>query len=317
LEPLWVFSTSYYLGLIGEIPTFRAEKWAMVRKNRSDQTYWPDSMVGLEGLLLLYEGRLAETVSLLKKEQPFKGGPYNGSLPFYTALTYLGEFDWDYSNVDKYQFWGFWALLPESFDFPVRSCPAPSARMHRTIPLSSCSYVNLLLGEVDKARELLEDNLSGDFEEFDNQFRHTYFYKFSIGITMATVYTLDNQTERAAIYGDLIEKLLISVSENYQLESVWLARTRAYLHALRGEDEQAIGQLSSAIDMGERDFSVFMHPAFNNIRNNPRFVALLEHWMELINEERLKLGLTPRELNYATGPGVIPFKSQEPDSLPD
>ena len=43
------------------------------------------------------------------------------------------------------------------------------------------------------------------------------------------------------------------------------------------------------------------------LRDNPRYIALMEHWMDLINEERRKLGLASVELNYDAGSGVLPF----------
>ena len=74
-------------------------------------------------------------------------------------------------------------------------------------------------------------------------------------------------------------------------------------------DDQAIEELRKTIEMGTLSWAMFMHPVFNEIRDDVRFVALLERYMDLINIERVNLGLDPAELNYAAGPGVIPFKS--------
>jgi len=306
LEPMWVFAASHFIQLVADVPAFRAEKWSIVRKATSADSNWPIEYADFEGDMLLKEGRLAETVSLLKSRQPFDKGEWAASMAYFLAYIYLGEFEWDYSQVQPYMFWQYWALLPEGMDLPFSECPFPPEAMKLTDPLSSCGYVHLVKGEYDEARQLLE-HLPDEPDNIDTQFRHSYFEKTGIGITLATLYKLNNEPDNAAIFLDLTEKLLIAVSENYQLEAVWVARTRAYLHALRGEDEQAVEQLASAIDMGERDFRIFMHPAFNELHDNPSYVALLEHWMGLINEERLKLGLVPRELNFQAGPGVIPF----------
>ena len=69
----------------------------------------------------------------------------------------------------------------------------------------------------------------------------------------------------------------------------------------------ALSELKRAIDMGERDFRMFMHPAFNELRLLPEYQAIHRHWLNLINEERQKLGLVALEINPQPGPGALPF----------
>ena len=140
------------------------------------------------------------------------------------------------------------------------------------------------------------------------QFRHTYLDANSVAMTLATLYWLDDDMEQAMFYAGLIKDFLSVISENDSIEAAWLSKTRAHLYALNGNGEEAIEELGKAIDMGERDFRIFMHPAFNELRNNPGYITLMERWLGLINMEREKLGLDPVHLNYAAGPGVIPFE---------
>ena len=312
LEPLWMFAIDYYLSLVAEIPAYRAEKWALVRKLKSQalQEFIPSATAisVLEGELLFNEGRLAESVGLLQNLEPEEGNDRKQWLYLARGQSFLGE---KTENVSKDHLTRLWHLLVFLNEMPTTAktdCPLELMQLQSTHAISACSYVSLLQGQTNKTLELLQKYLPADLEQFNIMFRHTFFNPTSIGITTATVHKLLNDHEKADFYIDLTEKFLSGVTDDYTLESVWASRTRAYLHALRGENEQAIEQLAEAIRMGERDFRVFMHPAFNDLREQPAFIVVLERWMALINEERLRLGLKPHELNYKVGVGVHPFK---------
>lgn len=309
LEPLWLFAASHYLGLIKDIPSYRAERWALIRQSKSQQGYDSNTYdKNNEAEMLLAEGRIAETISFLEASRPFEENDYMGKTLSFTAQSYIGNFLPDYSSMADPISWRLWALFPDLFDSLSQDCPFDSRMLKHTHAISVCTYVLLLTGQTARAYEYLQAYAPEDINQFDMKFSHTFFGLSSIGVTAATVHSLRNEVEKAKVYIDLTEKLLASVTDDYTLETVWAARTRAYLHALRGEHEQTIEQLSYVINHGDRDFRVFMHPAFSGLHQEPAYIALLETWMGLINEERLKLGLEPKELNYDVGPGVIPFK---------
>ena len=129
----------------------------------------------------------------------------------------------------------------------------------------------------------------------------------SPAITLATIHKLNGREDLALAYAEIEEQILGSESENGAIESPVFSETRARLHALRGENEQAIDELEKMIDWGRISFRVFMHPVFNDLRGHPRYEVLKEHWIGLINAERAKLGFDPLELNPKAGPGNLPF----------
>ena len=176
-----------------------------------------------------------------------------------------------------------------------------------THSVSQCGHALLISDKLPRAEAFLSRFPFDDLEATDRQFRHTYYEEYGVTITLATIYKLKGDQNKSETYLAMTEKLLRDVSEDYALEATWLSRTRARLNALRGENKVALSELKRAIDMGERDFRMFMHPAFNELRLLPEYQAIHRHWLNLINEERQKLGLVALEINPQPGPGALPF----------
>jgi hypothetical protein len=157
---------------------------------------------------------------------------------------------------------------------------------------------------------MMEENLPVgllDFRSFKS-WHFTLNNLSSPAITLATIHKLNGRKDLAMAYAEIEAEILNSESEGGAVESGVFARTRARLHALRGENEQAIDELENLLAMGGTGFWVFMHPVYNDLHDHPRYKALQERWMYLINTERAKLGFDPLELNPDAGPGILPWK---------
>ena len=169
----------------------------------------------------------------------------------------------------------------------------------------SCAHGELLRGDFERSRNILEANLQVDLLEISG---HSYLNtRISPAITLATIHKLDGHPDLTSAYVEIEEGILAAESENGTIESPLFARTKARLLALRDENERAIDELEKLIAYGDIGFRTFMHPVFNGLRSHPRYEALKAHWMDLINAERAKLGYGPLALNPLSGPGQLPF----------
>jgi len=174
---------------------------------------------------------------------------------------------------------------------------------------STCVVTLLMGGKTAAAARLLNDAApDGGLEEFDQVFRLTYPWFGNAATSMATILKIEGETEKAMEYARLYDDWWSVATDNGTVAIRGYASSQAMLHALRGNHERTLVELRKANDEGDIEFRMFMHPVFNEIRHDPEYRAILEHWMIKINEERAILGLNPLELNDNVGPGVPPFK---------
>jgi TolB-like protein/Tfp pilus assembly protein PilF len=314
LEPLWPFAQQFYVNLISEVPAYRQEKWSTVRRLKAiDEESRISEITSYSELLALnVEGRLAEAVifaenvpdhvqevlqfEAIYSASLYKLGAYREVLdrklvrPMQLEIHFPGGADagWPLSYSQ--------ACLPPGLELPP----------HQT---ALCAYEELLRGESSNALSILQNSLPATIEEMSEHSQWSYIFNDlrSPAITLATIHKLDGQNELALRYAAHEEKILLTESENGAIRSPKFSKTRARIHALRGEYEQAIDELENTIEMGELHFRTFMHPVFTEIRSHPRYQAMLGHWLSLINAERAKLGLNPLALNPDTTQGNLPF----------
>lgn len=319
LEPLWPTAKRFYLTLIEFMPEYRQEKWELIRQLKASDAS-PEQLQlyrRRELRSLAYEGRFAEAINLAES--------------FIDVATYGSDFQETYINM--FYLIGAPDEIPEEFEWrPLQMAvhfPGSTevgnvsyedicvlADENRTpVEYIICSYEELLRGNTRRAQIILEENLSVglmDFQTFKSWHRVLNTLR-SPAITLATIHKLSGRQDLAMAYAEIEQEILDSESENGAIESPLFSRTRARLHALRGENELAIDELEKLIDTGRTSFRVFMHPVFNDLRGNPRYEALKAHWMDLINAERAKLGFGPLTLNPNAGPGVLPFMLHQGD----
>lgn len=68
---------------------------------------------------------------------------------------------------------------------------------------------------------------------------------------------------------------------------------QARFYALAGERGRALARLTEAVHMGYRDPLLARAPAFVQYHDDPAFLALVDHMIDLINSERAQLDLSP------------------------
>jgi transcriptional activator of cad operon len=314
IEPLWSYGAVYYLWLIRDLPAYREEKWRIIEEVISSDIAFALSPKEFRAKYHLFEGHLATAVKLFDATDDRENKIAKGYRA--QAMVYLGEFqEFDLNEIPIFKFFDLLPLIPSGDDPDRNLCPLPEEIRELSESIEFCGLNYLRAGLTKQARSYLEEMLPPDIADFDAQFRHGYPYQESAALTLATLHTLEGEPERASVYLDLIEEFINGVSENGSLEATFLATTLAHVHALRGDHTLAIENLSKALDMGARDFGIFMHPAFNGLRDNPRFIAVRQKWLQLVNLERSDLDLQPLKLKDGVGAGEIPFEYVKKDAL--
>jgi TolB-like protein/DNA-binding winged helix-turn-helix (wHTH) protein len=320
LEPLWVFPKLFFVELVYYMSAPRQEKWAIIRQLKTSlenpdqlrQTHWKEQWA------LESEGRFAEAIqageAFISSGEDDLNFPLNSGLMgiYMSSLYMIGAYD-EVLKWPGYRQANFEVHFPGGVEVgePSYTKRCILAEIKR-IPLryAQCSYEELLRGNMQQAQKIMEENLPVgllDFHSFKG-WHHTLNNLRSPAITLATIHKLNGREDLALAYAEIEEEILESESENGAIESPVFSRTKARLHALRGENEKAIDELENLIAMGGTDFRVFMHPVYNDLHDHPRYKALQAQWMDLINAERAKLGYVPLELNSDAGPGMLPFK---------
>jgi len=320
LEPLWAFPKLFFVELVEYMPALRQEKWAIIRQLKTSlenpgqlrQTRWKE-LWALES-----EGRFAEAIqageAFISSGEDDLNFPLNsGTMGSYMSSLYMiGAYD-EVLKWPGYRQANFEVHFPGGVEVGEPSYTERCILAEkRRIPLryAQCSYEELLRGNMQQAQKIMEENLPVgllDFHSFKG-WHITLNNLRSPAITLATIHKLNGREDLALAYAEIEEEILESESENGAIESPVFSRTKARLHALRGENEKAIDEMENLIAMGNTDFRVFMHPVYNDLHDHPRYKALQAQWMDLINAERAKLGYVPLELNPDAGPGMLPFK---------
>ena len=173
----------------------------------------------------------------------------------------------------------------------------------------TCAYEELLRGNWENSQKLMEANLDVspvDFTKFE-AWHAEINRRRSPAMTLAYVNFKQGRSQLAEAYLEIEESVLAAESDNGAIDSRIFSHTRARLHALRGENEQAIAELEKMISLGGIEFKVFMEPFFADLAGIPAYEALKLKWIGIVNKERSKLGWHPLALNPEAGPGQLPF----------
>ena len=83
------------------------------------------------------------------------------------------------------------------------------------------------------------------------------------------------------------------------------SRTMARLYALRGNSYEALLELERLLTSGPIDPRELIHPSFDSLRNEPRFLKLVKVQRDRVNGERRRLGLPPLEEDNLLYPAIV------------
>jgi len=316
LEPLLEFAAEYYLGLIGSMPDFRGPKRQLMERITSGSMGWASGagIALVEGWLS--DGALAEAmVALNSGSYAIKSQveSYDFDIKFFLgevlqAVRVLTEEKPTMLRIQG----GLFSMLANRDNAAVCS-ESPDVRMMATDIFQECANNYLLAGRPEAAESFLSGRLPADEAEYLLKFRHTFERWRSVEMSLATLASLRGNEEELQLRTRRIESFLDRFYQDQRTVGWEALTTRALLYALRDQKESAIEALGKAIEWGQRDWRVFMHPAFRDLHAEPAFMAVLKRWQDLVNEDRAKLDLPPLELNFSVGPGALPFVVDQDD----
>jgi hypothetical protein len=264
-----------------------------------------------ETSLLFWDGDLAQVIMKSEDIAP------DTNVLYYAVMAnfFIGEFETAFQWVE-----GRSALLREAEPLRILidsethigqpRCQFPPRHLGNTGDLNQCSHALLIAGQFERAWQLLEAQLPEGREAILSQYSHTFGSPENVALTLATLHQKAGDTQEAMFWIEQIREYLQAVTEGGLLRADWASLMNAYLNALEGNRILAIPDLSNAIEMGARDFRIFMHPALMDLRDDPGYRQVLRGWLERINREREQLGLDRLSISGHTGPGVIPFVSR-------
>jgi hypothetical protein len=154
------------------------------------------------------------------------------------------------------------------------------------------AYVYLMLRESQGAIDALVD-YSQDLEVFRSNCEMMCGKRSSPALTLATAYKAAGDEERFQQFAALDREAAEFRWENGKIHNSEYSRTMARLNALEGRPYEALLELERLVTTGPLDPRELVHPAFDELREDPSFLKLQVLQRERVNGERLALGLEP------------------------
>jgi hypothetical protein len=117
--------------------------------------------------------------------------------------------------------------------------------------------------------------------------------KYSPAMSLAVAYKKLGDDKRSNYFVDIEMEALDIRSEKGRIHNTEHSRTMAKLGVLQGRPYEAMLEIEHLIKSGPIDPRELLHPAFDDIRDDPRFKTLEDMQRKRVNAERKKLGLAP------------------------
>jgi hypothetical protein len=154
------------------------------------------------------------------------------------------------------------------------------------------AYAMVMLRDWQGATDMLALE-SGDPDLFTQTYSQQLLLTESPALTLAVAYKALGDQENSARFAALEQKAVNIRTENGRYHNFNYSRAMARLHALRGNDYEALLELERLVSRGPVDPRELIHPAYDSLRDNPRFTRLISLQRTRVDEERFKLGLPP------------------------
>ncbi len=136
---------------------------------------------------------------------------------------------------------------------------------------NSCFHLALALkesGDIEAARKITEEGISDHLEKVGETWEAAW-----IPLMMAKLEILKGKEDKVDEYVNQAKSLGL----NDQGAFIWLAE----VYSLSGKHEEAIDTLKQVLESGHSDpYFLHIYPAFQPIRNDPRFRALFDIKMD-------------------------------------
>jgi TolB-like protein/DNA-binding winged helix-turn-helix (wHTH) protein len=318
LEPLWPWAREFYVRLIADMPVMRRQKWAHIRTLMDQDEAWLESANGSRAYLIAVfsDGRLADYIQTMEQQIRGKVDLFWNTANLPDAWALIGEFEAIFEAVEAEDEWR-WRLAtsgarPELLDH----CPYLDRGLEIDNAIA-CGKRLLDSGFPNEACEILDEFLPKDNEALHDLYGQEINSRWNPIRMQAACLTISKRQLKAEPHIRLMEDWWRKASEEGAIVSTQLFLIEAEVSVLRDDNEATLEALEGWLESGGRDFTVLFNPVFASLREEPRFLALVERWLDLINAERLKLGLEAVGLNPGSEPGKIPFQIEIPSDWAD
>lgn len=208
-----------------------------------------------------------------------------------------------------------WYMLGETGRAMESPVPSPHWRYvlapDRMTSLKTMKEESRLNNEIDYGRRLVSayvftmlrdwqsavDILAVDAIDLDAFSRSPHVQNFALNespaMSLAVAYKNLGDQENYEKYAGLEREAVNIRTENGRLRNEPYSRAMARLNAMDGKPYEAMLELEHLILTGKIDPRDLLHPAFDDMRDDPAFERLETLQRQRINSERVKLGLAP------------------------
>lgn len=195
---------------------------------------------------------------------------------------------------------------PENYDFGRRILMA---------------YTLVMLRDFQAAVDVLAAD-SGNPEEFTRIYGQQFGMHNDPGMSLAAAqWALGNQAEYEQ-WAEFAKNAINIRTENGRLHNFEYSMATARLKAMEGRHYDAALELEWFVRNGPLDIRELMYPAYDGMRDSPRFYELKRLQLERVNAEREELGLDPH-LDYSAlvnyvdqlGDSFAPYQGAETEKI--
>jgi TolB-like protein/DNA-binding winged helix-turn-helix (wHTH) protein/Flp pilus assembly protein TadD len=152
------------------------------------------------------------------------------------------------------------------------------------------AYTLVLLRDFQAAVDVLAQD-SGDLDKFTQIYAQQFGMHDDPGMSLATAHwALGNQVEYKK-WAEFARKAINIRTENGRLHNFEYSIATARLDAMEGRHYDAALELEWFVKNGPLDIRELMYPAYDGMRDEPRFRDLQRMQLERVNAERRELGL--------------------------
>ena len=290
LEPLSFDAAVMLVQFLQYLP-YRTDDALTIIRNLKQRHPDHPAVMAAEGEWFLGEGRLADAIPLL--EQAVVADPDNFTPRHLLNIAWfsLGETERALEAPYWQRQWRL-VLAPDRDEslWQMAEIEYSGSPMEFSYQALS-AYIYVMLRQWQSAVDVMTphlDNLS-DFRDLCMEMMCGK--RYSPALSLATAY---HQLGDVARYEDFLaieQEAMNTRSENGRIHNFEYSRTLSRINALEGRPYEAMLELERLISTGPLDPRELLHPAFDNLRDDPRFTRLRALERGRVNLEREKLGL--------------------------
>lgn len=159
------------------------------------------------------------------------------------------------------------------------------------------AYTYVMLRDWQSAIDLLASDALDLDELSKSMYVQNLAQNDSPAMSLATAYKNLGDKENFEKYAAFERKAVNIRTENGKLHNHQYSRAMARLDAMEGRPHEAMLELEYLITRGSMDPRELLHPAFDDIRDDPEFTRIADIHRQRVNAERTKLGLEPLNTN--------------------